>query len=78
MKRIEIDYLLIQFVIIQFMFSFTIIHEYHNETIKLSSDHELITIRLLTFIALSVNIWIEYKNGRKNVILAIYSIKIFI
>ena len=38
--------------LIQFIFSFTIIQEYHNEPIKLTSDHELITIRLLAFIAL--------------------------
>ena len=58
--------------LIQFIFSFTIIQEYHNDPIKLTSDHELITIRLLAFIALSVNIWIEYKNGRKKVNHAIY------
>ena len=58
--------------LIQFIFSLTIIQEYHYDPIKLNSDHELITIRLLAFIALSVNIWIEYKNGRKKVNHAIY------
>ncbi len=58
--------------LIQFILSFIIIQEYHKAPIKLTEDHELITIRLLAFIVLSVNIWIEYKNWRKKVNHAIY------
>ena len=50
---------------IQIAFIVTLIKEYFNEGHVLTSDPELITIRILAILTLTLNLWIELGNGRK-------------
>ena len=52
--------------LVQLSFLLTIIKEYFSEPINITSDPELITIRILAFVTLSLYLWIEYLNGRKK------------
>ncbi len=58
--------------IVQLSFLFTIIKEYFREPINVTNDPELIAVRLLAFITLSLYLWIEYLNGRKKLNHAVY------
>ena len=52
---------------IQISFIITIIKEYFNEPHFITDDPELITIRLLAFLTITLKLWIELGNGRKIV-----------
>lgn len=58
--------------IIQCAFIITIIKEYFLEAHVITSDPELITIRLLAFMTITLKIWIELCNGRKIFLQGIY------
>ena len=58
--------------LVQLSFLLTIIKEYFSEPINITSDPELITIRILAFVTLSLYLWIEYLNGRKKLNHAVY------
>ena len=57
---------------IQISFIITITKEYFNEPHTITDDPELITIRLLAFLTLTLKLWIELGNGRKIVTHGIY------
>jgi hypothetical protein len=57
---------------IQISFIITIIKEYFNEPHFITDDPELITIRLLAFLTITLKLWIELGNGRKIVNHGIY------
>lgn len=57
---------------IQIAFITTIIKEYFNEEHIITNDPELITVRILAFMTLSLKLWIELCNGRKIVMQGIY------
>ena len=52
--------------------SFIITKEYFNKPHIITDDPELITIRLLAFLTLTLKLWIELGNGRKIVTHGIY------
>lgn len=58
--------------IIQCAFIITIIKEYFNEGHLITSDPELITIRLLAFMTITLKLWIELCNGRKIFLQGVY------
>lgn len=58
--------------IIQIAFIITIIKEYFNEDHVIANDPELITVRILAFMTLTLKLWIELCNGRKIVMQTIY------
>lgn len=57
---------------IQIAFIVTIIKEYFHEEHIITADHELITIRILAFLTITLKLWIELGNGRKIVLHGIY------
>ena len=58
--------------LIQLSFIITIIKEYFHEDHIVTSDPELIAIRILAFVTITLKIWIELGNGRKIVLHGIY------
>lgn len=58
--------------LVQLSFLLTIIKEYFREPINVTGDPELISIRLLAFVTLSLYLWIEYLNGRKKLNHSVY------
>lgn len=59
-------------LLVQLAFFITIIKEYHLEPTFPTDDHELICMRILSFITLSIYLWTEYRNGRKKLNHAVY------
>ncbi len=57
---------------IQIAFIVTIIKEYFHEEHVITADPELITIRILAFLTITLKLWIELGNGRKIVLHGIY------